>query len=336
MLNLANKQLLIRADASLEIGMGHRVRCQILADLFREKGWLVSFVCHASCRQMSADEDIFISHEDIFLEMAAQADLVILDHYQYDSKMIEALYKAQSKLLLIDDMNDRGALYCRWLLNPISLDYQANFSDLKRSYQEIPELFLGLDYALLRPQFRERSLGSSEKLLITLGGTDPLSLTLPILTCLNSLGFRSENMLVMLGQNAKGAGQVIAFCRQQNIEYHQGVREVAALMDRAKMAISAGGSTLFELAAMNVPSIFLQIADNQTELLKEHESYGWCRVHRMHDKEKNVRSLMVAKICEQVLEDWDDTDYLSQCQSRIPHSQHSGLDQILENIESTL
>jgi len=334
-LNVANKQVLIRADASQEIGMGHRVRCQILADLFCEKGWQVSFVCHVSCCQMSTDEDIFISYEDAFLEMAAQADLVILDHYQYDSKMIEALYKAQPKLFLIDDMNDRGALYCRWLLNPISLDYQVNLADLKRSYQEAPDLFLGLDYALLRPQFRHKPHGSSDKLFITLGGTDPLSLTLPILTCLNSLGFRSESMMVMLGQNAKGADQVIAFCQQHNIEYQQSVRDVAGLMSQAKMAISAGGSTLFELAAMGVPSNFLQVADNQTELLKVHESYGWCRVYRMHDKEKDVRALMVAKICEQIMVDWDDIDYLSQCQSRIPHSQHSGLDQILEKIEST-
>ena len=309
---MANPLALIRADASPSIGMGHRVRCQILADLLLSQGWQVQFVCHISCQEMSAESDRIIANESEFLTLALEANLVILDHYQYDSKMIEVLYNTQPRLFLIDDMNDRGALYCRWLLNPISLDYSANLANLINDYQETPNLFLGLDYALLRPQFRQNDNASLDKLLITLGGTDPLALTLPILKSLNSIGFRSADMLVMLGQNAKHADQVIRYCQQQNIEYHQGVKDVASLMRRAKMALSAGGSTLFELAAIGVPSSFFQVADNQTELLKEHEQQGWCRVNAINLCSDNQRQLVILQTCQQLLIDWYDLDYLQK------------------------
>jgi len=332
---MAEKTLLIRADASLSIGMGHRVRCQILADEFSCTSWCVRFVSHVSCRLFSGESDILIEHEDDFLALAATANLVILDHYAYDSSSIERLYQAQPNLLLLDDMNDRGALFCRWLLNPVALDYGENLVRLRLEYNQSSSLFTGIQYALLRPQFAEinnsrafaknmtkRPLVPADKLLITMGGTDPLALTLPILKRLYALGFNCDDLIVMLGGNAKNANEVIHYCQQFNIEYQQSVSDVAGLMARAKMAISAGGSTLFELAFIGVPSLFLQVADNQTQLLKDHQNKGWCRVYRLDDQLLVERDRLISQVAQQLLLDWHDDLYLDQAKKNIPISKN--------------
>ena len=332
---MVKKALLIRADASSSIGMGHRIRCQILADEFSRMSWNVRFVSHASCRVLGNESDILIEQEDDFLALAAAADLVILDHYAYDSSMIERLYQVQPYLLLLDDMNDRGALFCRWLLNPVALDYSENLVRLRLEYNQSSILFTGIQYALLRSQFAEinnsrafaknmtkRPLVPADKLLITMGGTDPLALTLPILKRLYALGFNCDDLIVMLGGNAKNANEVIHYCQQHNIEYYQSVSDVAGLMARAKMAISAGGSTLFELASIGVPSIFLQVAENQTQLLNDHQNRGWCRVYRLEGLLLAERDRLISQVGQQLLSDWHNDRYLDQAKKKIPISKN--------------
>ena len=327
---MLEKTVLIRADASPSIGMGHRVRCQILADELSKKSWTVRFVCHASCRSLSNENDIIIEDETRFLTLAATANLVILDHYAYDSALIERLYQYQPNLLLLDDMNDRGALFCRWLLNPVALDYRVNLASLMRKYEQTCILFTGIQYALLRRQFTvdlcdpntsseknitKMSPKPREKLLVTMGGTDPLELTLPFLMTLNAMGFDGNNVVVMLGSQAKKSADVIEYCQQHNIDVQQDVTDVARLMSQAKMAISAGGSTLFELAFVGVPSLFLQIAENQTRLLEAHRNSGWCKVYRLDYQNLDDRRKMINKVCQQLLLDWEDDVYLSRADS---------------------
>lgn len=316
---MPNKSLLIRADASSIIGMGHRVRCQILADILSSESWTVTFVCHSSCHAFSQDNDILIDSEDEFLALAKNTDMVVLDHYGYTSQMIEKLYRVQPNLFLLDDMNDRGALYCRYLLNPVALDYSANLENQKRRYNEIPTLLTGISYALLRPQFFRKSRSTkANKLLITMGGTDPLRLTLPLLKQLLQCGFDSKNIIVMLGGSAQQADEVTLFCRLHEVVLHRNVEDVAELMSQARMAISAGGSTLFELATMRIPSIFLQVADNQTQLLKAHVDKGWCRVYHLHNKSNEEAKRLVESVCDQALLDWKSSNYLEHARSHMP------------------
>ena len=56
-----------------------------------------------------------------------------------------------------------------------------------------------------------------------------------------------------------------------SLYYHP---ELKNLMDSADIAISAAGSTTYELAACGVPSILLVVAENQKRLAEEAEKQG--------------------------------------------------------------
>ena len=300
-------KLLVRADASVEIGMGHRVRCQALVHAFNELGWHCQFVVDRRYQAFASQQDCLIGGESEeeckseFLALARQVDLVVLDHYGYSAEEITELHQYQPNLLVLDDMNDRGEFSCKWLLNP-----------LKETYSQRVELPLtGSSYALLRPTFQrvEAHVSNPEQLLITLGGTDPLALTLPILKALLASGFPCQHIQVLLGANAKNADQVIYFCREKHIAFEQGLTDVTPLMLRAKMAISAAGGTLFELACMGVPTVFAQVADNQTRSLEQHVPLDWCRSIRFDNVPEEVRQQRIEQLVEEVNRRWLDIEW---------------------------
>lgn len=293
---------LIRADASVQIGMGHRVRCQALSSALQALGWQCQFVVHRNCAAFSDSNDQLIDEESVFFQLATEADLVILDHYQYQANDIAQLYQHQPNLLVLDDMNDRGDFPAQWVLNPLHEQYSSL----------VITPLTGPQFALLRPDFSATSqpISLTEKLLITLGGTDPLMLTLDILKGLQRRDFPFDKVLVLLGKNAANSDAVRAFSAQHNIDLKQGVSEVSPLMRKAKLAISAAGGTLFELASMGVPTIFAQVADNQTRSLEQHVPLGWCQSVRFDGLLAEQRDRQVEQLVNQALIAWFDSSWL--------------------------
>ena len=296
-------KILIRADASVQIGMGHRVRCQALAAAFERKGLLCQFVMHQDCAAFAEPNDVLIAQEADFLTMASQADLVILDHYGYQAQDIAILYQHQANLLVLDDMNNRGTFPAKWVLNPLELSYP----------DTVLTVLTGSRYALLRPPFLQaRAEEAPTKLLVTMGGTDPLALTLPLIKQSLALGFEASDMLVMLGKNAQHADQVRGFCRVNGIELQQAVADVTPLMAKAKMAVSAAGSTLYELACLGVPSVFVQVADNQTLTLQQHLPLGWCRALRFDDLPPEAVARQLESLTSLLWDLWQDLSWQTQ------------------------
>ncbi|REG84842.1 PseG/SpsG family protein [Marinomonas pollencensis] len=293
---------LVRADASVGIGMGHRVRCQALIAALQALGWDCQFVVHRACATFAQPEDQLIDTEQEFLQQAATVDLVILDHYQYQAADIARLYQYQANLLVLDDMNERGAFPARWVLNPLHEEYSP----------QVQTSLTGPQFALLRAEFQSKPQASHfpEKLLLTLGGTDPLMLTLGILKSLQRRHFPLEKILVLCGKNALNSEAVKAFSERHKIDFKQGLSEVSPVMKEAKLAISAAGGTLFELAAMGVPSIFAQVADNQTRSLQQHVPLGWCQAVRFDHLPVTQRASQIDALVEQALLAWSDTPWL--------------------------
>ncbi|SBS28550.1 hypothetical protein MSP8887_00902 [Marinomonas spartinae] len=295
---------LIRADAAIEIGMGHRVRCQALASAFERLGWMCQFVVHHRYRQFASDHDLLIDCEDDLLPLAGQADLVILDHYGYQADDIARVFHSQPNLLVIDDMNDRGTFPAKWLVNPLNQAYSS----------QVVMPLIGGQYALLRPSFSQHYSESipPDRLLVTLGGTDPLALTLPLLKALEKAKFSLDKVQVMLGKNARNSAEVLAYCEEKHIVCLQGVSDVTPLMRQARMAISAAGGTLFELACMGVPTVFAQVAENQTRSLEQHVPLAWCDTVRFDDVNERQRAERIEHLIRLVMIYWQDDSWLTK------------------------
>lgn len=297
-------KVVIRADASVQIGMGHRVRSEVLAEAFAEQGADIQFVVHVSCADLAKEDDFLFEQESEWHELAQQADVLVLDHYGYDLSAINELFKLNPNLLVLDDNNNRGDFNCRWLLNPLSFRYS----------ETVQFPLTGGQYALLRPQFSKCRIVNPigrQKLLLTFGGTDPLELTLPFIKSLFKKGFPTEFLLIMVGSGVQDAKGIQDYCRQHHMECQIGVNQVSELMARSRYAISAAGGTLFELACMGVPTHFIQVAENQKNALDEHALLGWCSATNFVDCLPNERLVLIDRVVDDVMRAWQSD--LAEC-----------------------
>lgn len=180
-------KVVLRADASLQMGTGHVMRCLTLADALVAQGTDCQFVC----REHPGDLIAFIrskGHVVHVLDAAAanpgmsevnpapgepahshwlgatqaqdasacaailarlQPEWLIVDHYALDARWELALQPHYRKLLVIDDLADR-AHACDLLLDQT---YGRDSENYRARVPASCRLLCGAQYALLRPEF---------------------------------------------------------------------------------------------------------------------------------------------------------------------------------------
>ncbi|MDO2947307.1 UDP-2,4-diacetamido-2,4,6-trideoxy-beta-L-altropyranose hydrolase [Aeromonas simiae] len=276
----------IRTDSSARLGLGHVMRCLTLATTLRERGITPLFLCRDEVGERSdllraqQMEVILLPSGLCDWQQDAEACLALLtdrhelaalivDHYALDERWERQLLRLRPgmPLLAIDDLANR-AHHATLLLDQTPGRHLSDYSPYL-----IPgcELLLGARYGLLRPAFSRpmapRNVPSHRpwELLINLGGTDPDNITLAVLQALSTITPPPQgwHFQVVLGRSAPHLEQVQQWCTLHGALCHVDVEDMAALFDRVDLAIGAGGTTAWERCSRALPSILLQLADNQ-------------------------------------------------------------------------
>ncbi len=166
--------------------------------------------------------------------------------------------------MVIDDLANR-TMRCDVLLNASPGAKQLDYSSW-----ECPTRLLGPEYALLREDFWPGRLPTPDRdpreplLLVTLGGSRLIGPALEIARAIDAL-HRPLRIALLLGPSHAGDPDPKEFAAsaQHEVELHIAVDSTAPLLARTSLAISAAGTTPFELAASGVPALLLIVADNQ-------------------------------------------------------------------------
>ena len=141
----------------------------------------------------------------------------------------------------------------------------------RETYGGKTKLLLGTDYVPLREEFfmtQVRDAQSGKKgfsVLLSSGGGDAQNAVLGVL----QRAAQMEELQSVLFHAVVGAyhpqGDAIeAFAKtHENVKVYRPCHDMAGLMADCDAAVSAAGTMLFELCAMQVPTVFFQSADNQ-------------------------------------------------------------------------
>jgi UDP-2,4-diacetamido-2,4,6-trideoxy-beta-L-altropyranose hydrolase len=271
--------LIIRCDASSSIGGGHVLRCLALAQEWAARDGEVVFVSAAPAalvdriRAERFDVVELASPNDgmdAFAELVtARGGWAVLDGYHYtleDERRVRAL----GRLLVLDDYGHRPRYAADVLLNQ-------NPSGPSISYvvDEPAELLLGSAYALLRREFvaspppARRAAAGATRVLVTMGNGDFPDARERVLAGLADVGAVSLDVRVVQGEAASPLPGRLA-----GVSVVGGGREMRGHMEWCDLAVSAGGSTCWELAFMGVPAVVLSLAENQRELAASLERAG--------------------------------------------------------------
>jgi len=205
------------------------------------------------------------------------ADWLVVDGYHFDSTYQEGVRAAGFRLMAIDDTCHLNRYHADIVLNQ-------NISSAELSYNCEPDtkLLLGTRYALLRPEFRSRHPGrrvfddSGNRVLVTLGGSDPGNVTLTVVEAFRKMTGPDLQLRFVIGPGNPHAGTLSSeiLSLKCSAELLVDPPDMSELMAWADLAVSAAGSTCWELAFMGTPAVVLVTAQNQVRLARELSNLG--------------------------------------------------------------
>jgi len=287
------RTLSVRADAGVAMGTGHVMRCLALAQAWQDEGGDVLF---AMAQRQPAIEARLRSEGVLVVAVKAEAGTsqdvaetigvawrhgaqwVVVDGYQFDAKYQADVKRAGLKVLFVDDSG-----HARDYAADIVLNQNAHArSEIYASRHAQTRLLLGPRYALLRREFRglrdlhRKITEQARKVLVTMGGSDPENLTLRAMEALELINVDRLEAVVVVGSSNPHASLLRAAVgnSRKNIRLLTDVSNMSEWMKWAEVAISAAGSTCWEICYFGLPAVLVDFAPNQTPLAEELNRLG--------------------------------------------------------------
>lgn len=270
------RSLILRADGDALTGMGHLMRCFALGQAWQESGGEVILITQripesVAERYSAEGMQVYrvpemkdgLSAEELRAYEAHPGSWVALDGYSFDEKTHEALRATGHPLLAIDDNSHLG----RYDVD-IVLNQNVHAPELHYRTGSKTKVLAGVQYVLLRKEFRRptvkarRFACSDRRLLFTFGGGDTDRLHAAALTGVQDLE-RLEIQMPRLGGRPSPELDHALKQSPHDVKLLTNSANMADAMDGADVAVSAAGTTSWELLSLGVPSLFVTIADNQ-------------------------------------------------------------------------
>jgi UDP-2,4-diacetamido-2,4,6-trideoxy-beta-L-altropyranose hydrolase len=286
-------RLVIRADASVQIGTGHLMRCLALAQAWQDAGGRVVFLMAMETPALEArlrSEGMEVIHLPVqpgstddairTADFAHQvgADWVVVDGYHFGADYQRIIKDSGLRLLFIDDNGHAGHYSADLVLNQNIHAHEG----LYPNREPYTRLLLGTRYVLLRREFLKwrgwkREIPEvARKVLVTMGGSDPDNVTLKVVQALQQVDMDGLEAIVVVGGSNPHYEELQSAVQDSRfpIRLESNVVDMPELMAWADVAVSAGGSVIYELAFMGVPIIGLSRAKQEEVLLQRSTQSG--------------------------------------------------------------
>jgi UDP-2,4-diacetamido-2,4,6-trideoxy-beta-L-altropyranose hydrolase len=279
----AGESLLFRADAGFRIGTGHVMRCLALAQAWQDAGGRAVFVSaglspletrlrsEGFAVESLAEEPGSAADAERTVEIARRdgAEWVALDGYHFGDDYERALHTAGLRVFAFDDFGHADHRHADIVLNQNLHAAEALYPRRGPSTQ----LLLGTRFGLLRREFGKwrgwhRQIPEvARKVLVTLGGSDPDNVTAVVLDALGRVGIDGLEAVVLVGAGNPRYDELAAAARRMpGVRVVRSADDMPALMAWADAAIGAGGTTAWERAFLQLPSVLVVLAENQREV----------------------------------------------------------------------
>lgn len=276
-------KIYIRTDMNDKIATGHMMRCIAIADALRKKKVEAIFiiadenavnllknrnykfiVLHTNWNDKEGELPILQHHIQ-----KLNIKKILVDSYEVTEKYFRKLHN-WVRVMYIDDLNlfsyEVDALVC--YANYWRKFQYAQWNDNVKKY-------LGVKYTPLRENFwncePHKIKDNVECLLLLTGGTDPCNIVSKVLEGIEKeCFFRIEVICGAYNQNYNKLKEQYKF--EKNVVFHKAVDNIEEYMQEADVAISAGGTTLYELCALGVPTISYAFVDNQLDNVNQFQA----------------------------------------------------------------
>lgn len=271
---------IIRADGNASTGAGHLMRCLTIVDalvadgipideivfvcaqeasgmMVRERGY-DCFVCETDYRKMEDELSII----EAMLSGSKKKHVFLVDSYYVTDAYLQEL-RRWGKVVLLDDMQQHA------FTTDVVVNYNA-FADMqvyeKLYKNSVTKCYVGAQLVPIRPQFLNVEYEVKDtvsEILITTGGGDLENIAGQILEKIydDKLSYH-----LITGRFNPHLAELKELEKRGNVRISYDVKDMASCMKSADIAITAGGTTIYELSSIGVPFICFSYAENQEAL----------------------------------------------------------------------
>lgn len=268
----------IRVDGNQQIASGHVMRCIAIAKSLIARNQKCIFILADDAPLELIEKNnlaaVVLNSQWNYLEREVEKLTCIIKEYRIEKLLIDSYFvsnnylgklKQQTRIIYIDDLEAKA--YDVDMV--INYSIYCNKKLYKQKYKgKNIKFLLGTQYAPLRPEFlltRAKLNTKVNDILITSGGSDTYNV---IVRCLNEILNDEElkkcHLHVVVGKFYKDINQLVALqCGNSNITIYRNISNMAEVMNKSDIAISAGGTTLLELCCCQLVAVSFAVADNQ-------------------------------------------------------------------------
>lgn len=296
---MQDQSLLIRADGSQTMGMGHISRCIALAQSCADFDIPVFFACgdipseaisliersgfqilylHKSVGNIESDAKAIIK-----LANSINARWLVIDHPEIAFEHEIQISKSYKGSLIVIDGQFRSH-HCDVLVNPNAF---ATLDNCRHTVPSDCRILAGYRYFIINDSFldlRETSEQSvtdhsESHILVTMGGSDPENVTLTICQALSEADFGSDSPIfdIVIGPTNPHRSSINRFLgsvSSDNFRIHDAPDNLVKLLGTCTVCVSAGGITIGEAAFLGKPIIGIAILENQRKIIKSLDDLG--------------------------------------------------------------
>ena len=332
--------ILIRTEANATTAMGHMMRCLSIADAARLLGHRVIFVVAEAQSAVypsgrGYDTEVLDKKWDDFDNEISlisnvitkhKADLMLIDSYWVSEEYVKAAGEAVT-VAYIDDLHERI-----W-----PCDIVINYSLYASDYDYINEYkyaILGPSYMPIRQEYQSVSARhireKADKVLVLTGGSDNLHFMLSFVKAVIARGDNSVHYTLITGQFNKDIDELDKLAADMDaITIIRSLPCLKEAMEEHDILVTAGGTTLYEMAATGLPGICFSMADNQLPNVNSFDKGGYAIY--AGDIRNDFSYEKLAEDIERLLADYNQRRDMSRRLSKLVDGK--GAERIVEALE---
>lgn len=273
-----NKSVFIRADGNAKIGAGHMMRCLTIAKTLPQE-WKVIFLCADKNSAGLAEEwgfETLVMHTDyqkmeaelpfwrrLFSDRQEENITLLVDSYFVTPDYLKEI-SHYGKLVWLDDMAEQ--------IMPVDVVVNYNVFAKSEEYKQLyrgrkTQCYVGGEFVPLRQEFANNEYKLKKQaidILITTGGGDCENIGGQILDRI----WREDCRYHLITGKFNPYYDVLKRISEEkkNVFVYHDVKNMAELMSMCDVAVTAGGTTIYELCALGVPFVCFSYARNQEKL----------------------------------------------------------------------
>lgn len=275
----ASQIIYIRTDGNADIAGGHIMRCITIARQIEALGHKVCFLVSdkdslsllsAQAADLSVIQLQNAKYNDLESELEELSELLknkpgtlLIDSYFVTERYLSQL-QTVTKTAYMDDLC--AFAYPVDLLINYDCFSAEDIDVLKEStYKNVGTTLLGAGFAPLRPQFCGNQISvlpEMKNILVTTGSGDPYHFMINFYV--KAIKCKNYHFHLIIGALHTDGDNIKALAKgNPNLSIHEGITDLMPLMKTCDFAISAAGTTLYELCALGIPTVSFTMADNQ-------------------------------------------------------------------------